>query len=89
MLIEGGDEDQQRGAGRLELRRHFQAAQPGHLDIQEHHVRLLPGDRRRGREPVGGLADERDVRLRGEPAAQLVAGRCFVVDDEYPDHSWV
>ena len=87
VLVVGGDEHQQRRQRGLELRRHFQAAHAGHLDIEEHGVGLQACDRGRGFDAVAAFSNQCDIGLLGEPAAQFVARRSFVVDDEDAHHA--
>ena len=44
-------------------------------------------DRGGGGKAVRGLAGDLDVGVLAQPAAQLVARRRFVVDDEHADHA--
>ncbi len=89
MLVVGGDEHQHWRQRRLELRRDFQPAHAGHLDIEERCVGLQTCDRSRGFQAVAAFPDQCDIGLLGEPASQLVARGCFVVNDEDTHHGLV
>ena len=66
--------------GRLE------AVEARHPNVHQHHVRLLGIDELQRFEPVGGLADDDDVGLRGQDRLKSGANDGLVVDDRDPDH---
>ena len=83
--LERGDEDDRRrrraadGAGDVE------PVERRHLDVEEDEVGVLARDRLQRGGAVVALADEVDVRMRGEERAQPPAGQRLVVDDERAD----
>ena len=64
--------------------RHFEACQPGHLDIKEDDVGLQSIDGRECLDSVAGLADHLDAANAPEQKAELVARQLFVVDQNGP-----
>jgi hypothetical protein len=58
-----------------------------HPQVHQHHVGLLPADRRHPFRPVVGLADDLDVARRAQNRAQVRADHWLVVDDHDPDHA--
>ncbi len=80
MAIVGGDEDDVRpAAGCEQTPRDLEAGQAGHLDVEEHDVRLQPLDRRQRFDAVAGLPDDVDAAELTEQIAQLVPRELFVV----------
>ena len=87
VFVVGGHEHQQRRGITFELRRDFKTGEPRHLDVEKHRVGFQAVDRGCRGETVRRLACDIDVSMDAKPAAQLVAGRGFIVDDEHPDHA--
>ena len=87
MFVVGRHEYQQRSRIAFELRRHFETRKSRHLDVEEHGIRFQAFDCGCGRQPVHGFTHDVDIRVRAQPATQLVARRRLVVDDEYPHHA--
>ena len=61
------------------------AVQAGHADVEQAHVRAQPPGQLDGPPPVGGLADDLDVRLGVEDHREPGADDLLVVGDEHPD----
>ncbi len=82
-LVVGRHEDHL-GTGGLggQLPRRLEPGEPGHLQVQEDHVRMEPGHRFEGLDAVVGLAGHLDAFHLAKEVAQLVAGELLVVDDE-------
>src|SRR6185295_10049649 len=86
VLVEGRHEHQQWRRVAFELCGDFETGEAGHLDVEKYHVGLQRLDGRGRGETVRRLAGNLEVALRADPAAQLVARRGFVVDDEHAHH---
>jgi hypothetical protein len=76
-----GDEDHQRPSRGLGLPRQLQAARSGHLDVEEHHVGIVRGNRltRFPRVPADG--DDLHSCIGAQHFLQMGSRQRFVVDD--------
>ena len=72
-------------SGRVDAREHAEAVEAGHLDVEQHEIRLLLGDGLDGLEAVAALADDLDVGLVLESVAHPLARERLVVHDQGPD----
>ena len=62
--------------------RDLEAGQPGHLDVEEHQVRLQAIDGLERLHAVARLADDFDAPDLAEEIAQLIARQLLVVDED-------
>ena len=85
IAIEGRDEHDHRHALLRHLRDHVEAREPGHLDVEEHQVRRVLGDRGDRLAAVGALAHDLDVGRLPQAQLEPAAGERFVVDDDGAD----
>ena len=82
VVIEGGDEDDERHARRADRLDDVEAGGAGHLHVEEHQVRLQPAD---GIDRLGAgraLGDDFEPVFRREQRAQPLARERLVVGDE-------
>ncbi len=83
MLVVGGDEDH---AGRLGEREHaarnLEAGQAGHLDVEEHEVRIDTIEGGERLESIAGLCHDFNLAELSELVTQLLPGELLVVDDD-------
>ncbi len=82
VLIEGGNNDDDRKRVGAELAHHFEAAHHGHLEIEEDEVGFESRDFLERVAAVLGLAGDVDVWKQLELLAQHAAGDGFVIDDQ-------
>jgi hypothetical protein len=66
----------------VDVAKHVDAEQPGHLHVEKDQLRLQRLDRSRRRLAVGRLADDFNPIERGQHAGESGAGNRLVVDDE-------
>ena len=82
VCIIGGDEDDRRppvtGAAQQ-----LEGVAAGHLHVQEHQLGLA--EQRQRVAPVAGLADQPDLGIAGEQAAQHRPRQRLIVDDQHAD----
>ncbi|GEL71047.1 hypothetical protein MVI01_28310 [Myxococcus virescens] len=81
----GGAEDDARAAFRQQGQG-IQAAEAGHVDVQQHHVHAARAHGGQDAIRVRGLAADLRVRERREQPRQALSGEQFVIGDE--DAKW-
>ena len=85
VLIERRDEnDLRQRLGVEHPPRDFEPGQPGHLDVEEHDVRLQLVDRRQRLDAVAGLTDDLDAADLAEEKPELIARQLFIVNQHRP-----
>ncbi|VXA82623.1 hypothetical protein AERO8C_140115 [Aeromonas veronii] len=84
IFVKGGDKDDA-GQG-VEHGDQLHAAQLGHLDIEEHHIRLEALNKRLRLDGVGRFPHDLDGGIAGQLLPQLFAGVVFVIDYQGADH---
>jgi len=67
VLIVGRDEHHQRHGLLRQPREHLESRHAGHLDVEEHQVRLVLLDSRERLAAVGALGEDLEVRLVAQP----------------------
>ena len=77
-----GDEHDHRQFVRLQLREHVEAGKPGHLDVEEHQVRLLLADGGQCLAAVAALADDLDVVGDAQPQLQAAPRQRLIIDQQ-------
>ena len=83
MLIPGGDDDEERRAlPTADAPDDIEAADFGHLQIEQHQIRVEFVDHRDGAGAAVGLANQIDTRDLRQFFAQHLAGDRFVINDE-------
>ena len=87
----GGDEDHQRTQLDGKFGQRGKTVLLGHRNVQEHQCGAQPPDRASDHlRPVGGLADDLDIRMRGQRTHQPLSGQFDIVDHQHPQlaHRW-
>lgn len=83
MVSEGGDEDDLgEGIGRAQPRRHGQAVEAWHLDVENDDVRLELTNQAQSLVARASLGDELDLRNAGQGLPQARQGQGFIVRDQ-------
>ena len=85
-LVRGHEHDGGRVGALAHERRRLDAAQPGHLDVEEDDVGLEVAGEIERLARAGRLADDPHLGLAGEQIPQLRPRRRFVVDEQCADH---
>jgi hypothetical protein len=85
VAVVGGDEDDR--DLRVEQLQDLEAVELGHLDVEEHHLRLELGRRLHRFQSRRRLTHDLDVGLRGEHLAEEGPRRGLVVHEQHADHS--
>src|SRR5258706_16085265 len=65
----------------LEMTQDAEAIELGHLNIQEHQVRLLFSNRFNGSQAIIAFADELDIRLLLKQGTDALASERFIIND--------
>jgi hypothetical protein len=84
VLVVRGDEDDRLPP--VQRVHDVEAVAAGHLDVEQHEIRLFALDRRDRLADIRGFGDHGDVAPRAEERADLVAREALVVDDQGAEH---
>ena len=85
VAVEGRDEHDHRHALLRHLGDDVEAGNARHLDVEEHQVRLVLGDRGDRFAAVGTLAHDRDVGCALQAQFEAATSKRLVVDDDGTD----
>src|SRR6266480_493877 len=85
VLVVGGDEHHHRQRLLRQVRQHFEPRHAGHLDIQEHQVRLVLLDGRERLTAAGALREDLEIGRRAQAQLDPAARQPLVIDDEGAD----
>src|SRR5436853_246370 len=85
VLVVGGDEHHHRQRLLRQVRQHLETRHTGHLDVEEHEVRLVLLDGREGLAASRALRDDLEIGRVAQAQLDPAARQPLVLDDEGPD----
>src|SRR5438105_3074321 len=85
VLVVGGDEHHHRQRLLRQVRQHLETRHTGHLDVEEHEVRLVLLDGREGLAASRALRDDLEIGRVAQAQLDPAARQPLVVDDQGPD----